>query len=175
MAKIRYINKTRYTKEYQKKIAMLYVFSKDKVMLPAMLMMINMFMGTVALRRDPNSLNGWIMMLMGFIIFPLVFLIIPYFITMNGYKSMTKNLKNNEFVVEAEFSNSVLRLKNSIGQTYNVLYENITSVELNKDTLIIKEKNSNQPTYLDINSFIEGTYKEVKEFLDIKVKQNSKN
>lgn len=173
MAKAIYINRTKYTKEYQKKVAMMNVFSRERISLPALFMMINMFMGTVALRRDPNSVNGWIMMLMGFIIFPLFFLVLPYFMTLRGYKRMTSNLENNEFTVEAEFTNNILRLRNSIGQTYNVMYEDIQSVEVNKSTMIIKDKNSSQPTYLDINSFVGCTYEQVKEFLDSKMKKNS--
>ena len=173
MAKEIYTNKTKYSREYQKKVAILNVFSKDKLMLPAILMGVNLFTGSVSLRNDPTSLNGWVMMLMGFVIFPLIFIVAPYFITMKGYKTMTKNSIDNSFYVEAEFTNTILRLKNSLGQTYNVLYENLISVEINKDTMIIKEKKSDKPTYLDINSFKGGTYQEVKEFLEAKIKENN--
>ena len=94
---------------------------------------------------------------------------------MNAYKNMANDSKDNEFVVEAEFTNSVLRLKNSLGQTSNILYENISSIETSKNIMIIKQKNSNQSVYLSVDSFIEGSYQELDSFLKEKLKQNNQN
>lgn len=173
MAKAISTNKTKYTKQFQKKVAFLNSISKDKIMIPVFLMMVNMFTGAVALRRDPTSINGWVMMLLGFIVIPMAFVLIPYFITLSGYKSMTKDSEDGSFYLEAEFTSTVMRLKNSLGQVHNVIYENIYEVSTNKNIMIIKENNSRNPIYLDTDSFKEGTCQEVKEFLDSKIQENN--
>lgn len=171
MAK-KFINKTIYTKEFQKKVAFLSAFNKDKIVMPVILMSLTIYSGSVALSRDSRSLNAWMMIIIGFILLPIIFFLIPYLITMSGYKNILKDLKGKDFYVEAEFTSNLIRFKNALGQTNNVLYENISDFSLNKDIVIIKDKKQRQAMYLDKNSF-DPPYEELKEYLMTKISENN--
>ena len=171
MAK-RFINKTIYTKDFQKKVAFLSTFNKEKMFLPILLMILTIYSGSIELNKDPRSLNAWLMILIGFILLPIIFFLIPYLITMSGYKNISMDIKGKDFYVEAEFTSSLIRFKNSLGQTSNVLYENISNFSLNKNIVIIKDKNQRQAMYLDKNSF-DPPYEELKEYVMTKISKNN--
>lgn len=171
MAK-KFINKTIYTKEFQKKVAFLSAFNKDKIVMPVILMSLTIYSGSVALSRDSKSLNAWMMIVIGFVLLPILFFLIPYLIAMAGYKEISKDLKGKDFYVDAEFTNNLIRFKNALGQTNNVLYENISDFSLNKDIVIIKDKKQRQAVYLDKNSF-DPPYEEFKDFIIDKIPENN--
>lgn len=167
----KFTNKTIYSKDFQKKVALLSTFNKDKIFLPILLMALTIYSGAVSLNRDAQSLNAWSLIIIGFILCPIVFFLIPYLITMTGYRNILKELNGKDFYVEAEFTNSSIRFKNSLGQIRNVLYENISDFSLTKDIVIIKDQKERQAVYLDKNTF-NPSYEELNDFINKKLNEN---
>lgn len=167
MAKVKYTNRTVYTKEFQKKVALANVLQKDKAFVPVLMMMLALFTGSASLNSNPRSVGAWVMMLLGFVVIPVTFFVIPFFFSLKSYKDMEKD---GIFVVEAEFTNSLIRFKNSLNQVFNLLYEDIKEIRLNKDILMIASDKASQTVYLDKNSFTDCDYEEVKELLDRRAK-----
>ena len=152
MSDIVYKNKTEYSKQFYKKIGAYKVSKTSNQFLASISIIAVCYYGATTLNYNPKSVDAWIALGFGFIVFPFVFFLLPYIMANYGYKEIQKESNGETVYVSAEISKKGIHCKNSIGQLISISYNQVEKVVIHKDLFVIEVKKS-QPVYLSCDCF----------------------
>lgn len=158
-----YKNKTEYTRKLYKKIAVYKTFYSSKSILAFLAISVSCYTGAITINSDPLSKQGWFYLLLGFVIFPLLFFGIPYFLTMYGYKTIIKESNGKPFSVSVEITDKKISCRNSLGQLITLPYDKIEKVSVLSNLFVISGTGRNV-IYVDCAEFNED-YHTVKDYI----------
>lgn len=151
MAETVYKIKTEYTKDFYRKIGLYRAFSSSNFPIVAVIVIVSCYFGSMAIRVEPKSWNGWLALFSGLVLVPFVFFGLPYFLSVHGYKTVRKQNNGKPFYVTAEISRKGISCKNSLGQSMNVSYDQISKVIIKNGLFVVES--SKQAIYLATSDF----------------------
>ncbi len=166
-------NKTKNNKDHFDQIGNYAVKYGPVASYGVVFMSISLLGGCVCISQDVKSRLGWALFIIGFIVLPILFYVIPYIYRKGKFRRCC-----DDSIEEYSFDTNHLNKKDGDQIIQQFDYDDIISIETYKDIYIISFKYSN-PLYLDRNGFDHST-KDVEEFLikrtklDIKDKNKKK-
>lgn len=166
-------NQTNYNQEFYKMIAGEQISKDPIVLLGTIGVGFCCYVGTKGLFVNAKTLEPYLCLILGLIIVPICCFFLPYKNYCNAYKRAMKLTNNKDFIVEVKFSFESLNMKNNLKQSMLHNYENVSSIDIKKNLIIIRLKKE-KPIYINKESFIDATYEEFKEYMNknTKVKIN---
>lgn len=164
MAKPLFKNQTEYTEDLYKNVAGYNFFHGKLGTIGSLFVAYALFTASYKLEDEATKTQGWIFMILALIVLPIIFFVVPYFITRNGYKS-SKTIT----VVTTEIYEDCIVCKNNTDVSKKYYYNQMKYVRKDNNMISILIKDINQPLFMNKDSFIDCTWQEAYEFLSEKI------
>jgi len=154
MSSKKVINKTTYTKQFYRKITIYKIGNSLSLTVVFVGAILFCYGGIKQFIDGTSTMDGWISLIKGLVLLPLIGLGLPYLFRMLGYSLLKKKNGGEDYSISVEFTSQTLRIKPSFGDVISVPYDKLKNYEEKKNLIVVTPTNA-EIFYLDRNGFID--------------------
>ncbi len=163
MEKKKIVNNTACDRDYYRAKNWGQIFNSSFNFVFMATIVITLYFGSNAVMEDNTSSRGWILCVLGLIVYPIIFYLIPFF-----YRKYKYSKEDFTKVATTTFDNdTITRHTGGRSLRENYSYDSISSMSVSGKYLSIFFT-SGFTMHLDVNGFRDTSLEEVKEFLSRK-------